>query len=139
MTDLSLTVQKLIPAPVEKVYNAWLDPKALMRFMAPGPAMTVPRAETDPKVGGRFEVVMRMGTNDLLHAGTYLELVPHSKIVFSWESPHSIEGSTVTLDLAPEGDGTMLTLTHVRFANEGSRDNHRSGWTAILAALAADF
>jgi uncharacterized protein YndB with AHSA1/START domain len=136
MTDLSLTVQKRIRAPAAKVYAAWLDPATLMRFMMPGPGMTTPSANTDPKVGGRFNLVMSDGTKDIPHAGTYLELKPHSRIAFTWESPHSAEGSTVTLDFAPDGDATLVTLTQIRFASEGSRDGHKSGWTAILDALA---
>ena len=138
MTDLTLTVQKRIPAPAALVYAAWLDPKMLMRFMMPGPGMTTTSADTDPKVGGRFALVMSDGKTDIPHSGTYLELVPHSRIAFSWESPHSAEGSTVTLDFAPDGDATMVTLTQVRFASEGSREGHRSGWTSILTALAAN-
>ena len=138
MTDLSLTVQKRIQAPAAKVYSAWLDPRMLMRFMMPGPGMTTPKADTDPKVGGRFALVMNDGKTEIPHAGTYLELTPHSRIAFTWESPHSAEGSTVTLDFAPDGDATMVTLTQLRFANENSREGHRSGWASILDALAAN-
>ena len=136
MSELSLTVQKRIPAPASRVYNAWLDPKMLAKFMLAAPDMTIPDATTDPRKGGRFNILMRMGANDLPHGGTYLDLQPHSRIVFTWESPYSVDGSTVTLDFVPDGDGTMVTLTHQRFATENSRDNHKAGWTAILANLA---
>ncbi|MEO6298597.1 MAG: SRPBCC domain-containing protein [Paracoccaceae bacterium] len=138
MTDLTLSVSRVIKASPQRVFEAWLDPTMLARFMLAGPGMTVPEVKTDPKAGGRFSILMRMGDNDLPHGGTYLELVPHSRIVFSWESPYSIDGSTVTVALAPKGDGTMVTLTHVRFPSVESRDNHASGWTAILAQLATE-
>lgn len=138
MTDLSLTVRKHIPAPAARVYGAWLDPTMLMQFVKAGPGMTSPKADCDVRVGGRFLIVMRNGETDIPHSGTYLELNPHSRIAFTWESAFSTEeGSTVTLDFAPDGDGTLVTLTHIRFANEGSRDGHQSGWTAILESLAA--
>ncbi len=136
---LSLTLQRRINAPVEKVYAAWLEPATLTRFIngcKGGISMT--RAETDPRVGGRFLLLMHNGTTDVPHTGTYLDLTPHSRIAFTWESPYStVEGSTVTLDLAPDGDATLLTLTHVRFETEASRDGHRGGWTAILDGLVA--
>lgn len=136
MSDLSLTVRKTIPAPVEKVFDAWLDAGMLAKFMVPGPGMTVPKAEADGRQGGRFSIVMAAGEQEIPHAGTYLEVTPHSRIVFTWESPHSIDGSTVTLDFKPSGDGaTEIALTHVKFANEEARDNHQSGWTAILEKL----
>lgn len=137
MSDLSLTVRKTIPAPVETVFNAWLDAKMLSKFMMPGKDMTVPRAESDGREGGRFTVIMAAGEQEIPHAGTYLEVKPNERIVFTWESPHSVDGSTVTLDFKPAGDSsTDLTLTHVKFASEEARTNHEGGWTGILEKLA---
>jgi len=56
--------------------------------------------------------------------------------VFSWESPFSTDGSTVTLEFtAQDKVKTRLELTHVRFIDEETRDNHEIGWSNILAAL----
>lgn len=134
MTDLSLTVERVISAPPERVFDAWLNPQMLMRFMTPGPSETCPKATSDAVEGRRFEIIMR-GERDLLHSGTYQEITRHSRLVFTWESPFSVPASTVTLDFQPEGSGTRLTLTHVKFQNEEMRDNHTGGWTAILEAL----
>ncbi|MGZ3341160.1 MAG: SRPBCC family protein, partial [Reyranella sp.] len=43
--------------------------------------------------------------------------------------------SQVTVDLKPDDDGTILTLTHEQFFNEKARDDHRRGWTAALENL----
>jgi len=137
MTDLTLTTQRIIAAPPERVFGAWLDPDMLMKFMLPGPGMRCPRASTEPKVGGRFALVMMNDQTEIPHAGTYTEITPHSRIVFTWESPYSTEGSTVTLTFDPVAAGTHLTLTHVRFPSEESRDNHARGWDNIIAALDA--
>jgi uncharacterized protein YndB with AHSA1/START domain len=135
--ELSLTLQRRINATVERVYQAWLDPATLTRFIngcKGGISMT--KAETDPRVGGRFLLLMHNGQTDVPHTGTYLELAPHSRIVFTWESPYStVENSTVALDFVADGAATLLTLTHVRFESESSRDGHRSGWTSILDGL----
>ena len=137
MSDLSLTVRKTIPAPVEAVFNAWLDAGTLAKFMMPGPGMTVPKAESDGREGGRFAIVMAAGDKEIPHGGTYLEVKPHERIVFTWESPFSIDGSTVTLKFKAAGDkATDVELTHVKFADEESRNNHQGGWTAILDKLA---
>ncbi len=37
MTDLTLNVSRTINASAETLFNAWLDPKMLARFMSPGP------------------------------------------------------------------------------------------------------
>ncbi len=138
MNDLSLTVSRRINAPVVKVYNAWLDPQTLTRFMANCQGMNLVVAETDPRVGGRFLLAMNTDTRVVDHRGTYLELVPHSRIAFTWESEFSkVEGSTVTLDFVPDAEATLLTLTHVRFETDSSRDGHRGGWSTILDGLVA--
>lgn len=135
MTDLSLTVSRNISAPAETVFNAWLDPAMLAKFMAPGPGMSVPTAKTDPVEGGRFDIVMKAGDNEIPHSGTYKEISPHSRLVFTWESPFSVPDSTVTIDLVEANGGTDVTLTHVKFPDEENRNNHEGGWAAILANL----
>ncbi len=135
MTDLSLTTSRVINAPAASVFNAWLDPETLMRFMTPGPDMSVPKAETDPVEGGRFHILMKSGENEIPHSGTYVEISRHSRLVFTWESPFSVEGSTVTLEFANVEGGTEVRLTHVKFPSEESRNNHDAGWTGILTAL----
>ena len=135
MTDLTLTVERTIKAPQVDVFNAWLNPEMLRKFMMPAVDMSVPQASNDPKVGGRFEIVMRAGENDMPHAGTYREITPNDRIVFTWESPFSTEDSTVTLTFDPVETGTLVTLTHVRFKDAETRDNHEGGWIGILGAL----
>jgi uncharacterized protein YndB with AHSA1/START domain len=140
MTELSLTVNCRINAPAQKVFDAWLDPKMLARFMIPGEGGSVPEAKTDPKVGGRFHIVMLAGDKEIPHEGTYKTIKPHTQIVFSWESPFSVDGSMVTLNFKQAGaNATDLELVHEKFANEQSRDGHTGGWTAILAKLAESF
>lgn len=107
----------------------------LRQFMMPAAGMSVPKASNDPKEGGRFEIIMKAGENEIPHGGTYREIKPHKRIVFTWESPFSVADSTVTLKFDPTADGTHVTLTHVRFPDEESSDNHKGGWTGILDAL----
>jgi uncharacterized protein YndB with AHSA1/START domain len=135
MTDLNLKVERTINATQEDVFNAWLNPEMLRQFMMPAAGMSVPKASNDPKEGGRFEIVMLAGENEIPHAGTYREIKPHDRIVFTWESPFSVDDSTVTLTFAPADAGTHVTLSHVRFADAETRDNHEGGWVGILAGL----
>ncbi|MCV0424702.1 MAG: SRPBCC domain-containing protein, partial [Roseibium sp.] len=122
-------------APVERVFEAWLDPDTLARFMTPGPGMTVPKATTDPKVGGTFEIIMQAGDQQIPHKGIYREISRHSRLVFTWESPFSEPDSVVTLDFVDAAGETELTLTHVKFPSQESRDNHEGGWNRIVECL----
>ena len=137
VTDLSLTLKRTYDVPQERLFNAWLDPEMLRKFMMPGPGMTVPRASNDPVQGGNFEVVMQGDGDELPHTGTYQKISPHEQIVFTWENPFNDDETLVTLTFAPVAGGTELTLQHDRFVDETSRNNHEGGWNNILDALTA--
>ena len=135
MTDLTMTVKRTIKANPEAVYAAWLDPVTITRFMAGGADQRVTEARTDPRVGGSFRIVMT-SDKDIAHQGVYRDLVPHSLIRFTWESPYSPADSEVTIRLSPVADGTEITLSQVKFLSEGAREGHQGGWTRILDRLA---
>ena len=135
MTELTLTTERTINAAPKAVFEAWLNPDMLRRFMRPNPAMPESPSKTEPVEGGRFEILMNVGDQMVPHTGTYREISPHNRIVFTWESPMSTDNSVVTLEFAPEDGGTHITLRHVRFPNQESRDNHLAGWGNILEAL----
>ncbi|MFY0595946.1 MAG: SRPBCC domain-containing protein [Cognatishimia sp.] len=134
-TDLSLSVDRVIAATPEKVFNAWLNPALLGKFMRPGPDMDEARCTTDAQEGGTYEIIMKAGDQEIPHKGTYKKIAPHSQIIFTWESAFSPAESEVTLDIRPEGEGSHIRLTHVTFYDEETRDNHQGGWTQILATL----
>jgi len=136
MTDLSLKTSRKIAAPAQKLFEAWLDPAMLAKFMRPAPHMPAPTCSTDPVEGGRFDILMVADGTELPHAGTYQEISRYSRLVFTWESPFSVEGSTVTVEFDEVDGETEVTLTHVKFPSDESRDNHTAGWTAILEKLA---
>lgn len=133
--ELNLTVSRIIKAPAARVFDAWLDPQMLARFMLPGENMSVPDAETDAVEGGRFRIVMAAGDKHMPHGGTYRTIDRHSRIVFTWESPFSTDESIVTLDFKPMEDATEVVLHHTKFVDEQSRDDHKGGWTSILGHL----
>ena len=140
MSELNLTVNKTVPAPPEHVFNAWLDPEMLVKFMVPMEGAFVSDAKVDAREGGQFSFMFMEGENQLPHSGTYKTIDRHSKLVFSWQSPFSVDGSTVSLTFKPNGNNaTDVELYHEKFADEDSRNNHNSGWTSILDNLSLSF
>ncbi len=136
MTDLTCHVTKLINAPIEKVFDAWLDPGLLSQFMLPMPGMPQPKTEIDARQGGRFTIMMDVGEEVIPHSGTYLEIERPNRLVFSWESPFSTDGSTVTLVFTADNpDNTKVELTHEKLPDQESCDDHQTGWSNIIAAL----
>jgi uncharacterized protein YndB with AHSA1/START domain len=132
-TKPSLTVKRRLKAPPAKVFAAFTDPEKVKGWMGPGEMKAV-RAESDPRVGGRYRWVMQ-APNGEEHdvGGVYREVVPNQKLVFTWAWKSTPEReSIVTVLLKPDGDGTLLTLTHEQFFDEAARDSHQGGWNGAL-------
>ena len=129
----SLTLKRRLKAPPAKVFAAWTDPDKVKRWMGPG-EVKVLVAESDSRVGGRYRWLMRSPEgNEHDVSGVYREIIPNEKLVFTWAWKTMPERETlVTVLLKPDGDGTLLTLTHEQFFDEAARDRHRHGWTGML-------
>ena len=134
--NLELTISRIIPAPPKTVFEAWLDPMALAKFIKPMDGMSDCTVEVDAREGGNFLIVMKAGGKDLPHHGTYKTIERYEKLVFTWVSERSIPGSTVTLNFEEsDPNETRLTLHHAGFADEGARNSHQGGWGAIIEQL----
>jgi len=132
----SLALKRRFKAPPEKVYEAWTVPEKMIQWWGATNAASR-TAEADVRVGGRFHVGFR-GNNGDQHdvGGTYREVVPAEKLVFTWAWRSTPERqSQVTVHLKADGDGTILTLTHEQFFDEKARDDHRQGWSLALDNL----
>ena len=131
----SLTLKRRIKASPAKVFAAWTDPKLMARWL--GPVGTVElTAKTDVRVGGRYEMKMRMPDDEHNVSGVYREIIPNEKLVFTWAWRTMPEReSVVTILIKPDGDGTLLTLIHEQIFDEPARDRHREGWSGTLGKL----
>jgi uncharacterized protein YndB with AHSA1/START domain len=137
-TRPSLTITRKLAAAPDRCFRAWTDPQALKHWFGPGD-IEVLLAEVDPQVGGRYRILMRSpGGEEHDVGGVFREVVADRKLVFTWAWRSTPDRqSLVTIEFAPEGAATALTLTHEQFADEGARDRHRQGWTGSLGKLAA--
>jgi uncharacterized protein YndB with AHSA1/START domain len=129
---MKLVEQRLfIDAPPARIYELLTDATQLVEWMAP-------IARADPVPGG--DVTWTHANGDTV-IGTYVELVPDRRIVFTYgwyradvEIP---PGSTVVeIELHPQSGGTELHLVHRGLAGPMA-DAHQGGWTNYLARLAA--
>jgi uncharacterized protein YndB with AHSA1/START domain len=125
-------VATTIRAPRDRVFDAWLDPDRLARFLCAGDTH-VARIEVDPRVGGMFHVVMASERGEFDHRGRYVEIVRPERLRFTWISAATGGAETdvtVTFDLVDEG--TRVTIVHVGLADEMIATRHRGGWQSIL-------
>ena len=93
-------------------------------------------AELEPEPGGIFRITTDDGR---IARGQYVELRPSERVVFTWgwvDHPGVPPGSTtVTIELMPNADGTLIRLTHEGLSPEEA-GVHRLGRSHYLPRLA---
>ena len=122
---------RVLPVPPDRVWHALTDPTALAAWFWP-PRMA-PTADTDVRAGGRYHIAA--SSPRMAVSGEYVELEPPKRLAFTWQWDGEAEQTLVTIGLAANDAGTELTLTHERFDDDGSRDNHLKGWEDCLDRL----
>lgn len=146
MTDkkpaIARVTQHFMAAP-ERVFDAWLDPKMIGRFMY-GPHLRdeeVIHIKTDPRVGGMFSFLVRRQGQVIDHVGEYRAIDRPRRLVFTWGlvgvSDHTL--SVVTIDIKPAGKGCDLTLEHALHPDWSDyRERTQQGWTFMVGKLAEE-
>jgi uncharacterized protein YndB with AHSA1/START domain len=134
-------VTKRFAADAERVFDAWLDPDWLGRWMF-GSAVReerIVRLGLEPRVGGKFSFVVNRGGTDVDHVGEYLELLRPRRLVFTWGTRDTLpETSRVIIEIAPVEGGCELTLTHEMAPSWAAfADQAATSWRKMLDALAA--
>jgi uncharacterized protein YndB with AHSA1/START domain len=136
----SLVVRRAFDAPIDRVFDAWLSPDALRRFLI-GAEQKVLDVTVDPRVGGSYSITWDTPDGPWIVGGVYREIVRNERIVCAWtweeDEETGVHESLLTLEfhaLAPKK--TELVLTHTKLRNEESRDGHAKGWKSIVDKLA---
>jgi uncharacterized protein YndB with AHSA1/START domain len=127
-------------APPEQVFDAWLVPREMGRWMFGAHIHDVRllRLDVDPRVGGRFSLQVRRSGQSIDHIGHYLELERPRRLAMTWAVKGAPDDacSRVQIDLAPSGAGSVLILTHRMDAKwAGNVHQVRGDWSAMLDAL----
>ncbi len=125
-----ITREIRIAARPETIFSFFTDPAKMARWKGR-------QATLDPRPGGVYRVDIN-GT--YVARGEFVEIVPYRRIVFTWgwegENPLPPPGtSTVEVVLIPDGDSTIVRLTH-RDLPADALDSHTHGWEHYLARLA---
>jgi uncharacterized protein YndB with AHSA1/START domain len=130
----SLKLSRLIQAPRARVFAAWITPADITQWLCSSTVKML-SAKVDARVGGEYVFrLLKQEQGETERRGTYREVTPPSKLVFTWNggcSPESGE-TLVTVDFVDKNGATKVTVTHERFASQESCDQHKQGWTVCL-------
>jgi uncharacterized protein YndB with AHSA1/START domain len=132
-----LVVRRHFDAPAELVFDAWLDPHAIGRWLFATPNGEMVWTAVDPREGGEFTVIERRGDVMAEHFGQYLEIDRPRRLVFHFRTSVEQAFSRVTVDIRPSVSGCELVLTHeLDLEWLDYVDRVQGGWAMILHSLA---
>lgn len=124
----SITVQTVVNAPVDKVWNFWSAPEHITKWCQASDDWHAPFAENDLRKDGKFKTTMaaKDGSFSFDFEGTYTRVEKNKVIEYVMS-----DGRGVSVTFAPEGSGTRVVETFDPEA-ENSPEMQRDGWQAIL-------
>jgi uncharacterized protein YndB with AHSA1/START domain len=127
-TDIS--IERVLQATIDRVYDAWTRPELLTRWYCPNPELEL-KVDADVRVGGSY--VVTMGPHVV--RGSYTELEPPELIAFTWKWDHASAASQVRVELSEVDGGTRMLLSHTGLENAEDVKNHLRGWEGDLVRL----
>jgi len=146
-TDHKLVITRDLNAPREVVWKAWTEPAQMKLWLELVDDMKIESAKVDLRVGGKFRIQTKRPDGEFFTAaGTYLEVNPPEKLVYTWDWEKDgagtefgeLEGqeTQLTVEFRASGKKTQLVLTHEKFASVERRDRHIEGWNMWINGLA---
>jgi uncharacterized protein YndB with AHSA1/START domain len=132
----ALVIRRILNASPQRVYEAWTQPSLATEFLCPQD-VTVDDVSLDVREGGAYHIAMRVSNGEIWTVrGVYQDVQPGKRLSMTWtwdeDNAADEQETLLTIDLAPHGSGTELTLTHERFTSEESRSSHEHGWNSML-------
>ena len=135
----TVRLHRVLTAPPQKIYRAFTEADAIASWLPPfGFLCTV--HEVDAKVGGQHRMSFRNFTTGGSHSfgGTYLELIPAKKLVYTdrFDDPNLPGEMTVTVELRAVSVGTEVHITQAGIPDIIPLDACYLGWQESLRKLA---
>src|SRR6202022_3813634 len=125
-SECELVVTRTFHGPPRIVFEAWTKPELLQRWWAPKSiGMSLLSCEADVRVGGTYRFVFGHGASEpMAFYGRYLEVTPHSRLV--WTNEEGGDGGAVTTVTFEEKGGKTLLVVHELHPSKEALDGARA-------------
>ena len=125
-SELELVVTRTVNGPARLVFEAWTKAELFRRWWVPKSyGLTLLSCEMDVRVGGQYRLVFRHEDSTMEFFGTYLEVTPHSRLV--WTNEEGGEGGPVTTVTFEERRGKTLLIMHELHSSKEALDAAGTG------------
>ncbi len=135
----TIRLHRVLRAPPERVYRAFLDADAMVRWLPPN-GFTAKVHHMDARVGGTFKMSFtNFGSgSSLAFGGEYLELTPHERLRYTdrFDDPNLPGTITVTVTLKAVSCGTELHVVQEGVPAVIPAEACYLGWQESLVQLA---
>jgi len=123
-SERELVVTRTFNGPARLVFEAWTKPELFRQWWVPkSMGMSLLSCEMDVRVGGKYR--LEFEPDAMAFFGTYLEVTPHSRLV--WTNEEGGEGGPVTTVTFEEKGGKTLLVMHELYSSKEALDNAGSG------------
>ena len=123
-SERELVVTRTFNGPARIVFEAWTKPELFRRWWAPkSMGMSLLSCEMDVRVGGKYR--LEFEPDAMAFFGTYLEVTPHSRLV--WTNEEGGDGGPVTTVTFEEKGGKTLLVMHELYPSKAALDAAGTG------------
>lgn len=134
-SEREIVVTRTFNAPAHIVFEAWTKPELLKRWWTPPSfGISFVSCEADVRTGGAYRFVFSHPDFEqpMAFFGRYIEVTPHSRIV--WTNEESEDGPVSTVTFEEEDGKTLLVLTERYSSKQALDDAIASGSTGTTGA-----
>jgi uncharacterized protein YndB with AHSA1/START domain len=125
-SDRELVVRRTFSGPARIVFEAWTKPELMKLWWAPkSSGVPLLSCEMDVRVGGSYRLAFgHDASNAWAFFGKYIEVTPHSRLV--WTNEESDDGAVTTVTFE-EKDGKTLLVLHELYPSKEALDEAIAG------------
>ncbi len=123
-----ITITATVDAPIEKVWQYWIEPEHIMQWAFASDDWEAPHAENDLREGGTFTTTMAAKDKSASFdfTGTYTAVKEHELIEYNIPDGRHVKTEFIQTPKGIEITGTFDPET------ENSEEMQRAGWQAIF-------
>jgi uncharacterized protein YndB with AHSA1/START domain len=138
MTTHTIRLHRVIKAPAERIYRAFIDPAAMCKWLPPN-GFTGTIHHMEAKVGGNFRMSFTNFTtqSSMSFGGDYLEMIPNKKLIYTdkFDDPNLPDLMTVTVHFKEVSCGTEVNITQEGVPSVIPAEACYLGWQESLILL----
>lgn len=121
--------------PPALVWAVWTRPELIRSWFGCSHGFRAHDIAVDLRPGGNWSLRNVKGEITEHVSGTYHEVAPTQRLVYSYHFEGTEFFSTISVDLTPDGDGTRLHFLQTGFPDAQARIEHQKGWPQAIRVM----